>query len=380
MSGHDGLLHRLSNDGKSWETAGKLAIPRLTHRLLPGIANDLLAVGGNFANSPIRIIESLPLNETPGPKVVTWTVPTTTDVRQGQAVALVRSKLLAIGGNRSSEPHAFESKNLVREGVEFSLGKMATKAIEELPDSRQSATLLTIPSRKNEAFLIGGIGADGGVSRTLGDVFKLDASGHWSKQAATIPDARGMFGAAVYKDAVWIFGGRIWDPRPGQEKKPMPLEVLRWEPQSEHSTFEPTGQKAPRVRRSFAGAVMGSKYYMVGGLNDEQKLVDTVDVFDFDKNNWSTIASPQPRLFAELATLNGKLYLAGGFVKSEANHFEPAKSVECFDPATGKWSTLLEQSPVDATGVALLPIQGRLLMYAPDKQGTRQANFALIAP
>ena len=40
-----------------WEIAGKLAVPRLTHRLLPGIAGDLLAVGGNFAGAPVRFVD-----------------------------------------------------------------------------------------------------------------------------------------------------------------------------------------------------------------------------------------------------------------------------------------------------------------------------------
>jgi Kelch motif len=34
---------------------------RLTHRLLPGISDDLLAVGGNHARWPISLIESIPL-------------------------------------------------------------------------------------------------------------------------------------------------------------------------------------------------------------------------------------------------------------------------------------------------------------------------------
>jgi hypothetical protein len=67
VSGRDGALLRLSADGKAWEVAGKLAIPRLTHRLLPGIANDVLAVGGSFAGSPVGAIESLLLTDAPAP-------------------------------------------------------------------------------------------------------------------------------------------------------------------------------------------------------------------------------------------------------------------------------------------------------------------------
>ena len=44
------------------------------------------------------------------------------------------------------------------------------------------------------------------------------------------------------------------------------------------------------------------------------KLVSPVDVFDFESGQWSSIAAPEPRLFAEMAELGGKLYLAGGYV------------------------------------------------------------------
>ena len=69
FSGADGLIHRLNESGDGWEVAGKLTIPRLTHRLLPGIEDDLLAVGGNHARSPVGLIESIPLaSSTRGPK------------------------------------------------------------------------------------------------------------------------------------------------------------------------------------------------------------------------------------------------------------------------------------------------------------------------
>jgi hypothetical protein len=68
VSGKDGLVHRLNPAGDGWEIVGAVAEPRLTHRLLPGIGNDLLVVGGNSAGAPTRLIESLPLaKSTVGP-------------------------------------------------------------------------------------------------------------------------------------------------------------------------------------------------------------------------------------------------------------------------------------------------------------------------
>jgi N-acetylneuraminic acid mutarotase len=385
VSGHDGLLHRLSDDGERFEVAGRLGMPRLTHRLLPGIANDLLAVGGTFATTPVRFIESLLLEakDTKAPKVLTWTVPITADARQGQALALVRSKLVVAGGNRSSQPHAFEASNLVREAALVSLGRLDAEKIENLPESRQSAAMATVTSGRNtDCYLLGGIGPDGAITRTLGTVFKLDTkSGTWAKASATIPDERGLFGTAVYKNAIWLFGGNVWDPRPGHPETALVTDVLRWDPSSDRTTFETTGQKIPRPRRSFAGAVFGTKYYLVGGLGGEFEPVDGVDVFDFEKATWSTIPAPsKPRLFAELTELGGKLYLAGGYIKGGADHFTPAPSIEVYDPASETWSTLMESSPIPPAHLRMLAVQGRLLLSDLSQAERGHVQFALIAP
>ena len=76
------------------------------------------------------------------------------------------------------------------------------------------------------------------------------------------------------------------------------------------------------------------------------KLVSPVDVFDFESGEWSTAAAPEPRLFGELAEFGGKLYLAGGYVAKSEGHFEPAASIEVYDPAKNAWSTALESLPV----------------------------------
>ena len=186
VSGVDGLLHRLSEAGDRWEVAGKFAVPRLTHRLLPGIAGDLLAVGGNFAGSPVRFVESINRRGrwAEGPKVVCWPVSLDTQARQGQAVGLFQSSLIAAGGNRTTEPHAFSASNLVRDAVKISLGSLEAASLPALPEPRQSAEVVVAQSgRKSEIYLLGGIGPDGDVSRTLGDAFRFDAASSQLDQA-----------------------------------------------------------------------------------------------------------------------------------------------------------------------------------------------------
>ena len=110
------------------------------------------------------------------------------------------------------------------------------------------------------------------------------------------------------------------------------------------------------------------------------KIVSPVDVFDFDSGQWSTIPSPSPRLFAELAELCGKLYLAGGYVATEEGHFKPAASIEVYDPAKSAWSTVLGSLPVPQGDVKLRAVQGRLLLFAMDREKPALCHQALVAP
>ncbi len=64
-NGVTGPVYRLSKEGSRWEAVGQWHIPRITHRILPGIDGDLLAVGGNVGRIQTPIIESLPIRLLP---------------------------------------------------------------------------------------------------------------------------------------------------------------------------------------------------------------------------------------------------------------------------------------------------------------------------
>lgn len=383
-SGADGIVYRLATSEDAWEPVARQAVPRITHRLLPGIDKDLLLVGGNFAGVPVRFIESVPRDGRPDqPRTITWTVPVPGEAMKSQAMGLHGSRLWIVGGNRSLEPHAFQAENLVGSAYRVALDGSIAEEATPLPEPRQSGVMVVVPEgRRGTAYVLGGIGHDGEAVRTLGEVYRLDDSGNaWTRLDATIPDDRGMFGAVAHDGMIWVFGGSIWDPRPDQPRREMPKAVLRWDPSSPGGTFEPTGHELPRARRSFAGATLNGKYYLVGGLGDAMSIVEQVDVFDFATATWSTAPAPEkPRLFADLAELDGKLYMAGGFVRDESSHFAPARSIEVFDPAVGSWSTAIEELPIDSTDVRMLPVRGRLLCVGIEAGPEPQARFALIAP
>src|SRR5262249_13103997 len=152
----------------------------------------------------------------------------------------------------------------------ISLISLDASALPALPEPRQSAEIVVAAhGRANDVYLLGGMGPSGDVVRTLGDAFRLDrdSSGtpRWTKLDQMIPDSRGMFRTAAVKGSVWIFGGSIWDGDMSHTGT-MPTEILRWDPAAAKPAFVATGKHLPRPRRSFAGAVLGNKFYMVGGL------------------------------------------------------------------------------------------------------------------
>jgi hypothetical protein len=69
-SGSSGRIHRLSEDGETWEAIGAWSLPRITHRILPGPNHTLLAVGGNHQGRQTAVIEAIPLSEAGGPRPV----------------------------------------------------------------------------------------------------------------------------------------------------------------------------------------------------------------------------------------------------------------------------------------------------------------------
>ena len=183
----------------------------------------------------------------------------------------------------------------MRDAVKISVGNLAGESLPALPEPRQSAELVVEGSgKKSTVYLLGGIGPDGDVSRTLGDAFRFETgTSQWAKLPNVIPDSRGMFRAALHDGAIWVFGGNIWDGQAGHPGS-LPTEVLRWELGRDKAGFAGTGKHLPRPRRSFAGAVMDKKFYCVGGLGADMKIVAPVDVFDFASGQWSTISALSP--------------------------------------------------------------------------------------
>jgi Kelch motif len=125
---------------------------------------------------------------------------------------------------------------------------------------------------------------------------------------------------------------------------------------------------APTKRTEVAAAAVNGKIYLVGGFAAPSlstikslSITDAVEEYDPSADRWSTKASlPVALHHAGIATIEGHLYVAGGFSKSFLSAWRPVASLYRFDPAQNVW-TALAPMPTARGALALVELAGKLL-------------------
>lgn len=128
-----------------------------------------------------------------------------------------------------------------------------------------------------------------------------------------------------------------------------------------------TGAPAPTARTEVAVAALDGLIYVVGGFEEPgtwriwQSSVSTkVEAYDPATNRWSAGPDlPVGLHHAGAAVLDGALYVAGGFTKSDDTLWNPSDRVFRLDPAGGEWT---ERAPLPTArgGLAVTTLQGKL--------------------
>ena len=128
-----------------------------------------------------------------------------------------------------------------------------------------------------------------------------------------------------------------------------------------------TGAPAPTARTEVAVAVLDGMIYVVGGFERPnswkiwQSSVSTkVETYDPTTNRWSSKPDlPVGLHHAGAAVLDGALYVAGGFTKTDDTIWSPSDRVFRFDPAGDTW-TERASLPTARGGLAVTTLQGKL--------------------
>lgn len=147
--------------------------------------------------------------------------------------------------------------------------------------------------------------------------------------AAPLPAAIHSFGAAVYRDRIYVIGGDDEIFRSRNSVYRLDPVTGQWE----------TLNTLPRSRTSPSVAVVGDSLYVAGGMyrfNATTELLEEVWVYQPDTDTWEERAPlASPRMEAAAAALNGELYLIGG--RDLSGQFTPGDSIVIYNPQLNAW-------------------------------------------
>jgi N-acetylneuraminic acid mutarotase len=380
-SGGDGTVYALSANGAEWQPQQRQLFGRMFHRVVP-VGDNALAVLGGVAGGNggyLSSVEVVRLDQAAGqPKVAAWTVEFPGTAKRAQALLMVGGSLYAFGGNSGAKAHDYAKETFQKDAFKFDLANRTVEKLGELPHFTQSGAAFLAGNRIDQSiYVAGGLvpGEEGYVSTDVVQRYRLRSKA-WSEEVTHLPASRAMFEAATHDGTTYFFGGsQVKTANPG-----LVNETWKWKPTDEGSVIPVEGGALPTPRRSFASAVLDGKFYAVGGLDKDNVVVPTVNVYDFAQGTWSEVPGPKrPRVFSRMAAVGGKLYLAGGVSRVE-EHLKPEPTIEQFDPKTNEWTVVLEEFGPQVARMALLECQDRLLFYGLDQEKSGVAHFLLIDP
>lgn len=376
----EGNLFSHAPGEETWRTDATLTIPRFFHRLVAVGNGELAAIGGVTRGGQIRNIEWLK-PETKGTKITRVTMPNPSQGKSRQGIFFYNNTLYVFGGNNSTMDHQFKPENFVDEAYKINLANLHAERIANLPVKRQSFQTFMTGTNDRFAeklgFAIGGFGHPAnppaeGESRAVTHneilMYSIDAD-VWEPADLQLPASLTQFGVAEHDGKVYLFGGLDFDEARGKKERFQESRTIwQYDPEAKEETaknkFVALKPELPVSRRAFGGAVLGDKYYLVGGMTKDFEELDRCDVYDFKTGEWSKIPNPSDaRLSPKLIPMNGKLYLVGGSSPT-LEGFRRNTSVEVFDPATGKWSMVIEDLGENLGELQAFAMGHRILLYS----------------
>ncbi len=377
-----GAVLRLDAASARWQRMHDLAFPRMFHRLASAPGGRLLVLGGAGGGSHLRSMEFV---ETRAPHerllVQEWTIPLPTRARNRQGVLLQDGGLILFGGNRELDQHAFEPEDFVADACRVDLAQLHAVALPDFPAARQSVEVVQWGRRGRENLLLGGFGHDGEVARAQDAAFTLTSSpARFTPAAHALPQPRTQFRCLAVGEQLWLLGGTDFDPRRGDDAAfRFPLEVLVRPVAEAAAPFTASGLTLPTPRRAFGVALLDGEIWLIGGMREQFTPVAHCDVLDPRARSWRQAPAPTlPRISPEVATLDGRIYLAGGSSR-RGERFEPDPRLELFDPRQG-WSTLVEELPFPTRHLRMFAWGEQLLFLSTHHRQPGQAKIWLLRP
>jgi N-acetylneuraminic acid mutarotase len=169
---------------------------------------------------------------------------------------------------------------------------------------------------------------------------------------ASLPMGIGYFGMAQANGKIYTFGGENFNGY-----YPIPTTaVLEYNPVT--NTWLNRSQMPQPLQ--VPAASLNGKIYLAGGNQIDQTgkshAISTVEEYDPAANTWIQKADlPSPRMFNGVTSLNGKLYVIGGLGPNS----EYTNTVYAFDPGNNSWSEAAPM-PTSRDGVGAVASNGKI--------------------
>jgi N-acetylneuraminic acid mutarotase len=255
----------------------------------------------------------------------------TSDVASGISMAEEKMSLsaIAVDNNLYVLGGITESGEIVADFAVYDLANNEWTHLDPMPVERAGAA---VAHHGGRIYVFGGRGNAGLVSQV--DVFDI-ASGHW-ESAGNMPYEAWNLSAEIYDGKIYVLGGISGT---GNERRAL----------SDAYIFDPVdqsweqGPSLPAPRHDAASAVLNGRIYLIGGkeqTGSSAPAVDLVSFLDLETMQWGELAPlPSPRVGMKGATIDGKIYVAGGNSGGEL-----FSSVDCYDLDADAWTEAAELS------------------------------------
>jgi len=157
--------------------------------------------------------------------------------------------------------------------------------------------------------------------------YSQNYTGEW-QELAEMDTGRYNFGACVYDEKIYVFGGTI-----GQGSgSPATASVEVYDPK-ENIWIQETRMTSPRTHTSVC--VLNDTIYVIGGApNESVSPLRIVETYDPITKVWGKRKNmPTAKMNTISITYNGKIYTIGGQDKEDG-----IRNLEEYDPTTNEWT------------------------------------------
>ena len=210
-------------------------------------------------------------------------------------------------------------------------------------------------------FTFGGRQLWGGLMSTISVMDP--AAAKWTDLSISLLSGWAYMDTVVVDTEVFLCGGNIEnvggheDSRMFMKFNPNTMEISRLSKMKEYRNF-------------VSLATLNENIYAMGGKNQHNKGLSSVEMYNINRNQWYKIRSMNMiRSDAGAATLKGNIYVVGGFV-DVAGWLMPTNCVEVFSPVTGRWS-FIKPMKVSRSGVKVVAMDNMLYVVG-GWNGTRR--------